>query len=216
MSAASSPAHSNSAVSQDEYQSDTSMADDASEEELSSAEDCEVQFLVSSRHLALASDFFKNSLAKNGWKEGEPSEADGLYHLTTEDWDADALLILLNVLHHRNYQVPRAITLGMLARIAVLVDYYHCAEAVDMFPRVWINETKKIFPVPSTYDRNLVLWLFVAWFFKLPEEFEATTKIVLRQNTAPTVQDMSLPIPEVVLGMLDPFNSSPKYQTNKY
>jgi hypothetical protein len=60
-----------------------------------------VYYYVSSRHLALASGFFKSALAKDGWLEGHPSAEDGKYHLSTADWDPEAFLILLRIFHPR-------------------------------------------------------------------------------------------------------------------
>ncbi|KAF2690671.1 hypothetical protein K458DRAFT_354854 [Lentithecium fluviatile CBS 122367] len=162
-------------------------------------EEVGVCYYVSSRHLALGSEFFKSSLTKNGWAEGQSSTSDGKYHLWASDWDPEAFLILLNVLHLRNRQVPRSLTLEMLAKMAVLVDYYRCGEAVDVFSEMWIDSAKKTSPVPSTYGRDLVLWMCIAWVFKLPVEFGQTTNIAFRQSKTPTIQDMCLPIPKLVL-----------------
>jgi hypothetical protein len=165
-------------------------------------EESSVHYRVSSRHLALGSEFFKISLRRNGWMEGQLDVADGMYHLAAADWDAEAFLILLQVLHLRNLLVPRSLTLGMLARIAVLVDYYRCSEAVVMFSEIWINTAKQTSPIPSTYGRDLILWMCIAWVFKLPAEFQQTTEIAFRQSKTRTIQDMCLPIPKLVLGRL--------------
>jgi hypothetical protein len=163
-------------------------------------EDEGIRYHVSSRHLALASGFFKTSLSRNGWIEGQPNTADGMYHLSTADWDPQALLILLRVLHLRNRMVPRSLTLEMLTKVAVLVDYYRCGEAVELFSQMWVDAARKSSPVPPTYGRELVLWMCIAWVFKLPSEFKQTTDIAFRQSKSPTIQDMCLPIPMVVLG----------------
>lgn len=162
----------------------------------------DVHYYVSSRHLALASGFFKSSLAKDGWIEGQPSAADGKYHLSAMDWDPEAFLILLQIMHLRNRHVPRSLTLEMLAKMAVLVDYYRCREAIEVFSEMWINFARSTSPMPSTYGRNLVLWMCVAWVFKLPTEFEQTTKTAFSRSKIPTIQGMGLPIPKLVLGKL--------------
>jgi hypothetical protein len=159
-----------------------------------------ISYLVSSRHLALASGYFKSSLADDGWIEGQTSATDGKYHLSASDWDPEALLILLQILHLRNRSVPRSPTLEMLAKVAVLVDYYRCREAVEVLSEIWINNVKLISPVPSTYGRDLVLWMCIAWVFKLPTEFKQTTSIAFRQTKSRTLQHMFLPIPNPVLG----------------
>jgi hypothetical protein len=163
-------------------------------------EEDSVHYYVSSRHLALASGFFKSTLAKDGWLEGHPSAEDGKYHLSAADWDPEAFLILLRIFHLRNRDVPRSITLEMLARLAVLVDYYRCSEAVEVFSEMWINTARSAYPTSATYGRDLVLWMCIAWVFKLREEFTQTTKAAILQSKTPTVQDMYLPIPGVVIG----------------
>jgi hypothetical protein len=159
-----------------------------------------IRFLVSSRHLALASGYFKSSLSREGWMEGTPSKVDGMYHLSASDWYVDAFLIFLNILHLQNRQVPRSVTLEMLAKMAVLIDYYRCAETVEIFTDMWINEVKTTSPVPPIYGRELVLWMCVAWVFKQPIEFKTATEIAIKQCNAPTIRDMELPISKPVLG----------------
>jgi hypothetical protein len=59
-----------------------------------------------------------------------------MFHISAEDWDEDAFAILMNVFHLRNYRVPCSITLEMLAKIAVLADYYKCEESIQLFINV--------------------------------------------------------------------------------
>ncbi|RYP62552.1 hypothetical protein DL771_009682 [Monosporascus sp. 5C6A] len=89
----------------------------------------EVQFRLSSRHLVLASPFFKKALG-GPWKEGHSVTSDGCRYIHTEEWDPNALLVLMQIIHGRNWGIPRSVSLEMLAKIAVLVDYYKCHEAL--------------------------------------------------------------------------------------
>lgn len=41
----------------------------------------------------------------------------------TYDWDADALLILMHIMHGQTRRVPRSVSLELLAKIAVLPDH---------------------------------------------------------------------------------------------
>lgn len=66
--------------------------------------------------------------------------------------------MLLNIFHLQTKQVPRVINLELLAKVDVLVDYYECGEAIEMFTAMWINEVKKT-AIPSVYCRDLVLWI---------------------------------------------------------
>ncbi|KAI0182919.1 hypothetical protein EV127DRAFT_40277 [Xylaria flabelliformis] len=43
------------------------------------------------------------------------SGGDGFRHVNASDWDTEALLIILRIIHGRNRQVPRSLDLDMLA-----------------------------------------------------------------------------------------------------
>jgi hypothetical protein len=149
--------------------------------EVSTSEE-EIHYHVSSRHLRLASTRFESMLSRGNWKEGLPNEKDGLYHISAEDWDKEALLILLNVLHHHNRQVPRSVSLEMLARIAVLIDYYDCAEAVEFCTERWVESLRKTSTVPLSLCRELLLWMCIAWVLRLPHEFTQATAVAIKGN----------------------------------
>ncbi|KAK3208892.1 hypothetical protein GRF29_69g21024 [Pseudopithomyces chartarum] len=152
-----------------------------------------IHYHVSAQHLSLASTRFEGMLSGRNWKEGVPDKIDGLYHISAEDWDADALLILLNVVHHRNRQVPRSVSLEMLAKITVLIDYYDCAEAVELCTERWVDQLKRTSPVPSRFCRNLMLWMCIAWVLKLPHEFRKTTIIAINRKEQ-ELSTLGLPI----------------------
>lgn len=85
-----------------------------------------VTFLVSSRHLVLASPVFK-AMLKGGWSEG--NKKGGRFRIRAEDWDVEALTVVMNVLHSHYRQVSKTVTLKMLAKIGMIVDYYKVHEA---------------------------------------------------------------------------------------
>ncbi|CAO2658135.1 Nn.00g073950.m01.CDS01 [Neocucurbitaria sp. VM-36] len=171
------------------------------EQELTEISEPAVAYRVSSKHLATASGTFRSELS-GLWNESTKGE-DGLYHLTAEDWDPEVLTILLEILHLRNRKVPPSITLETMAKLAVLVDYYRCWEAVEMWTNVWIADIRRKEPVPRVYSRNLILWLLIAWVFELDAEFVQTTRIVLRQSQTPDIEAMGLPIPPVVIEAIE-------------
>jgi hypothetical protein len=87
---------------------------------------------VSAKHLILASSVFKKILT-SGWKESITYLQKGSVENTAESWDIDALLIMLRIIHCQFYHIPRKMTLEMLAKVAVLADYYDCREAIIFF-----------------------------------------------------------------------------------
>ncbi|OAL48842.1 hypothetical protein IQ07DRAFT_588915 [Pyrenochaeta sp. DS3sAY3a] len=143
--------------------------------------DEEILYFVSSRHLALASSWFAKVFDGDNWRESLRDGTDGLFHVNVEGWDVHALLYLLNILHHRNREVPRQITLEMFAKVAVLVDYYECAEAIEMYAERWTEYLEKASPIPKIFDRNLMLWLCIAWVCKLPDQFRRATEVAIRR-----------------------------------
>jgi hypothetical protein len=150
---------------------------------------------VSAKHLVLASPVFKEIL-KGGWKKSLTYLQTGLVEITADSWDIEALLILLHIVHGRYYQTPRKITLETLAKVAVLVDYYDCREALDILVTTWMNALEET--IPKSYSRNLVLWLWVSWSFQLPAQFrEATSTAMSWSNN--WIDNLGLPIPDIVI-----------------
>lgn len=116
--------------------------------------------------------------------------------ITADSWDIEAFLILLHIIHGRYYQTPRKITLETLAKVAVLADYYDCREALDILVTTWINSLEET--IPKSYSRNLILWLWVSWFFQLPAQFrEATSTAMSWSNN--WIDNLGLPIPDIVI-----------------
>lgn len=109
------------------------LADDSSESIQADTEGDEVWYYVSRRHLISASPTLQRMLSETNWKEDIWDENDNFYHVPAEDWDIKALLCILQVLHLRNNQVPRTVSLEMLTKIAVLIDFYDSAEALESF-----------------------------------------------------------------------------------
>ncbi|KAL5866393.1 hypothetical protein ACKVWC_011429 [Pyricularia oryzae] len=151
----------------------------------------EVRFRLSSKHMILASPYFKTMLG-GPWREADELEVEA------EDWDTEALLILMRVIHGQNQHVPRLIKLELLAKIAVLVDYYQCRDAIDLAAEIWIQQLTP----PEEPSKNLVFWLLISSVFRREEIFRAMTTIALRQSQGP-LRAFNLPIPESILKLID-------------
>jgi hypothetical protein len=141
---------------------------------------------------------FKRALTPDKFTESVRNEVDGLYHIEAHDWDVEAFLIVLRIVHGRNKQVPREVTLEMLAKIAVLEDYYNFGEVLDVFTEVWIQKLTKT-PIPATYCRDLILWIWVAWVFDIEQQFMEATATAIKQSTE-SVRTLELPLPARVSG----------------
>lgn len=151
---------------------------------------------VSAKHLMFASPVFRKLLT-GGWKEGTTYLEKRSVDITAKDWDIEALLIFLRVIHGQQYQIPQKLTLEMLAKVAVLVDYYECREAMYIWTTTWIDALEK--ELPKTFTRDILLWLWISWFFQLPARFKETTSIVMSWSNG-SISNLGLPIPDQVIG----------------
>ncbi|KAB8204856.1 hypothetical protein BDV34DRAFT_213609 [Aspergillus parasiticus] len=151
---------------------------------------------VSAKHLILASPVFKKILT-GGWKESVTYLQKGSVEITAESWDIEALLILLHAIHGQQYHVPRKLTLEMLAKVAVLVDYYDCKESVYIWSTIWIDALEE--KIPKTYSRDLLLWLWISCVFQLPAQFKESTSTVMSWSDG-WITSLEFPIPLKVMG----------------
>lgn len=167
----------------------------------------EFEAKVSSRHLALASYYFEAMLS-GPWFEAVNC-ADGLRHVCLKNekgFDPDALKILLNVIHGKNRIVPRSVDFEMLAKITVMVDYFQCHEALEVYINIWIEPfTGK--PLPTSLSRDLVLWILISSVFNKPIILKSATKIAILHGAGP-MPTIKLPIRSSIIGKSPPRSSS--------
>ena len=156
-----------------------------------------VVYRVSSQHLITASPKFKRELISGN---GKHKADDHFYHIHTRNWSQEAFTILLNMLHLRLRQVPKWLSLELLAEIAMMVDYYQCWEAFELILDVWVTNLRKKEPPPKVYCRELMLWIHISWVLKLESTFSKTTRTALLQNSDSKIRDLGLSIPPAVLG----------------
>ncbi|KAG6224474.1 hypothetical protein E4U25_008456 [Claviceps purpurea] len=157
----------------------------------------EVEFRLSSRHLALASPVFKAMLS-GFWKESAPSSdqdngsakpwsplqsgsnCQARYELTATEWVVEDFLLLMNIVHGHSGQVPYSVDLETLARMSVLVDYYQCQEVTQFVVGLWIDKLSDRLPsLPTQYGRECVAWIFVSWVFSRRNIFEKMTLLAI-------------------------------------
>ena len=149
----------------------------------------EVTFRVCSKSLMQASTVFAAALL-GGWKEASTAE-DGCFAISTENWDSEAMLIVLSAIHSRTKDIPRKVTLEMLCKIAVLVDYYELQDALQFYGSLWIDYLRS--SLPATYGRDIVLWICVSSIFRNATSFCAATKVAI-ESSPEDVRTLDLPI----------------------
>ncbi|EGU72601.1 hypothetical protein BFJ70_g16955 [Fusarium oxysporum] len=157
-----------------------------------------IRFRLCSQHLRLASTFFR-TLMRGDWKETE-SEPGFKWTVSARDWDHEAFLMLMNIIHHQTRAVPRTVAIETLAKVAVLVDYYGCYQAVEPWAETWISNLGSDLPI--YYAREILLRLTVAWVFSDYGAFRLLTKVVIRRSRGP-IETLGLPIPQQIVDALE-------------
>nr|RBQ98707.1 hypothetical protein FVER53263_00295 [Fusarium verticillioides] len=164
----------------------------------------EVHMRVSSRHLILASRIFR-AMLEGPWKEGNPSSGP-IRQISAEGWDAVALAIVLDAIHCRHHDIPTKIQLGLLARIATIVDYYQCREAMRFHCEAWAHHAAE----HSWHYNAIVLRLYVSWVFHDESEFQLVASCILRYGTGKSgFNTHELPVSGILCKT--PHNSNPYY-----
>lgn len=166
----------------------------------------EVRFRLSSRHLILASPYFRAMLT-GPWEENS-SRSGSMYTINASDWDEEALIILVDIIHGQGEKIPRSMSLEFLAKIAVLVDYYKCHKIVKFYSDTWIKAILDGTDLPQKYSRDLVLWLFISCVFSQHETFYTLTLFALWQTRGP-VRTLGLPFPDGLIGLWSTLPANP-------
>ncbi|EMT61164.1 hypothetical protein FOC4_g10014214 [Fusarium odoratissimum] len=136
--------------------------------------DVEVRVRVSSRHLTFASRTFR-AMIEGTWKEGNSSSRP-IRQISAENWDAFALAIVLDSIHGRHHEIPTQITDGLLTRIATIVDYCECRQAMHFNYEVWAHGKT----LPSKLCNAALLWLHVSWVFHDENRFRIAARLFVR------------------------------------
>ena len=150
--------------------------------------------LVSSNVLRLVSPVFQIML-DGQWAESQV-QADGSRHLSLTGFDSMALKHLLNVFHHKTRLIPEVLDVEMLAKMAVIIDYLQCHDAVALVAETWSKSYKGL--PKEQFSRELVLWLFVSTVFKLPHIFDSAAVMAVQHCKAP-FNTLGLPIAQNVV-----------------
>ncbi|KAH6963124.1 hypothetical protein DER45DRAFT_552491 [Fusarium avenaceum] len=156
----------------------------------------QVEFRVSSRHLSLASPVFR-AMLESKFKESQPNEQ-GLYEIQATEWDAEALVILLDIIHGHHRDVPKRISVETLSHIAIIVDYYGCHEIMELVFTAWMAYRGDF---EDFVKQDPSRWLFISWVFRQELLFTVATKMLMLYDNGKYVVD--LPIPQPILDKID-------------
>jgi hypothetical protein len=121
---------------------------------------------------------------------------EGIRHICARDWDAEAMRIVLSILHNRTKSIPGTVSLELLCRISVIVDYYQLQDAIHFFATKWIDPLRS--SLPSVWGRDLLMWLCVSNVFRDKGSFKAVTRTVV-QHAPSEIPSLGLPISQDIL-----------------
>ncbi|KAL4861277.1 hypothetical protein BDV12DRAFT_204163 [Aspergillus spectabilis] len=158
-----------------------------------------LQIKASSKHLILSCPHF-NRMFSSKFKESSDLERNGYLRLQEDQWEALPFLVLLLIIHGRMRSIPRKVSLKTLTDIAVLVDYYGCYEAVEVFSDMWIDHLEG--KVSKSLNDDTLKWLFISWAFQKRSIFKQITETIQCESTD-SFQWGSLPIPQTIIGRVD-------------
>ncbi|KAF4342042.1 hypothetical protein FBEOM_3973 [Fusarium beomiforme] len=159
----------------------------------------ELRCRVSSAHLMLASPVFKAML--DGPFTESSRNKDGRFEVKTVECSAEALLILLDIIHGHHRGVPKTLDLPLLTEMAILVDYYECHEITEIFADNWIASVIQEDEIEgSDYQTNMSR-LFTSWVFDKSALFNSVVHTILNLTAGPIQAD--LPLPSTILEALD-------------
>ncbi|KAH7173248.1 uncharacterized protein B0J16DRAFT_405612 [Fusarium flagelliforme] len=173
----------------------------------------EIVFRVSAKHLSMASSVFRR-MVKGKFKESQPNHQ-GLLEFRTSEWNAKALLILLNIVHGNHSHIPKALSQETVAHIGLIVDYYDCIDIVKVFYHGWeaafgndwnSNDWDPSWPDIehqglTSFGKKQQFQLFIAWAFQSDTVFSYLATNAILTATGPI--DTYLPIPKRVTEKFD-------------
>ena len=166
-----------------------------------------MSFLVSSKHLTLASEYFRTAL-NGAWSD--TTVTDGPRRLEATDWDHKALLVVLRIIHGRGFRLSRSPDFDIIGEIALIADYYKCVEPIYPLAHRWLAQKNYGIPRPDeAFGRGDVLAVFITTVFfieggqsKLGDEsfgFWEATALCLRKARG-RIQADDIPLAENVIG----------------
>ncbi|GKU20859.1 unnamed protein product [Fusarium langsethiae] len=139
--------------------------------------DSEVRLRVSSRHLILASRTFR-AMLEGPWSEAT-SSYQSVRQINATGWDAMAFAVVLDIIHGRPRGIPERMNIGLLARIATVVDYYECHDAMHACLKNWLSENPELSDPMLNLCKTSLLCLYVAWVFSEKSTISNMTYLAL-------------------------------------
>lgn len=160
-----------------------------------------VMYLVSSERLKMTSRYFKTVLSGRWPIAVGP---DGLKRITTSEWNHEALLFVLRVIHDRPVDLPLQVGRDMTSRVSLIVDYYGCEAALRLFVVAWWPfqvdwiRTIDYDDVSPETDNKIAFVIFVSLVFGVACEFAEVTTLAMQRRIVPLTTH-NFPIPQELI-----------------
>ncbi|KAF7176609.1 hypothetical protein CNMCM7691_003101 [Aspergillus felis] len=161
----------------------------------------QTRFKVSSKHLTLASNYFKDHLKKRISPTSTANEP-GYVEVPMLDSDPGAFLIVMNIIHSQGQQIPKEVDAAMLLKVAAVVRYLDCQEACTFVFGVWMkrlaDENKIAF---DTWD-NCLKWVYISWASNRHSLFTSSTTAAMSRRSSSSTYPAELNLPEHIKGIV--------------
>ena len=155
-----------------------------------------VRLQVSSKHLSLASQVFKDMF--EDLAHSKPSKDlllcnKNMASIPLPADDIDGMQILMNIVHGLTRSVPHHLNLQTFVKVAVLIDKYEFEEVAELYMNLWFTSLRP--KMPQRLDEDLASWIFICWVLKKSDEYTFLTKIAMREIT----YEVELEIPDRII-----------------
>ncbi|KAI9882231.1 MAG: hypothetical protein M1823_006025 [Watsoniomyces obsoletus] len=167
----------------------------------------DVEVLVSSKHLSLASPVFK-AMLRGSFRESVKLANTKEVEVRLPDDDADIMLLMLKVIHHHWRSASRSIDFVTIKNVALMVDKYAVKETAAAGFYIWLNVLEP--PEPKSFDSTVAAWLFIYWTAIRPLGFRRLTRLAERESRGRLMQEgeEQFPLPDAICGQcFSPFGS---------
>jgi hypothetical protein len=157
------------------------------------------RFRVSSRHLCLASAYFRNLLEGPSPSITGTAQQPAIVRIP-EVKNATAFLLLMKICHGFIDQIPQEIPAGILGDIALMTAYFQCTGTVEAFAMTWLEQAvKKQLDLEHWKDQRGGYQYFLAGcVFRHPLAFGVGANKAVRQSRGP-LKSITPFIPEFII-----------------
>ncbi|KIW59466.1 hypothetical protein PV05_03913 [Exophiala xenobiotica] len=150
---------------------------------------------VSSRHLILASRVFR-AMFNGNFREAAELRSQEVTKVPLPDDNPNAMVILLNIVHGLNGQVPTKISETFFLDIIMLIDKYELYEAAYVFTDIWFGYLWKWTESPPP---RLFHWIHICWVLRRASEFKSLTQTAILESQSGLGQSDTGPCPAFIV-----------------